>query len=109
MKPANIIVSGTGRIEQVTLVDFGLSRSPWLDESIRDDLVGTVRYLAPEAAGALAAPADERSDLYAVGVVLFECLTGSPPFPGPTVGDLLRQHLSMPVPPLLGRDQSAGR
>ncbi|HEY2167030.1 MAG TPA: ATP-binding protein [Jatrophihabitantaceae bacterium] len=109
VKPANIIVSGTGRIEQVTLVDFGLSRSPWLDESIRDDLVGTVRYLAPEAAGALAAPADERSDLYAVGVVLFECLTGSPPFPGKTVGDLLRQHLSMAVPPLLGRDQSAGQ
>ena len=102
VKPANIIVTGAEPISQVTLVDFGLSRSPWLDESIRDDLVGTVRYLAPEAAGSLAAPADERSDLYAVGIVLFECLTGAPPFPGPTVSDLLRQHLSMPVPPLPG-------
>ena len=103
VKPANIIVGPSdlaGRMGEVTLIDFGFARSPWLDESIRDDLVGTIRYLAPEAAGLLAVPADERSDLYAVGVVLFESLTGRPPFAGPTVGDLLRQHLSMPVPGL---------
>jgi PAS domain S-box-containing protein len=100
VKPANIIVEGTDPVTRVTLVDFGFARSSWLDESIRDDLVGTVRYLAPESAGSLASPADERSDLYAVGVVLFECLSGRPPFPGPTVGDLLRQHVSMPVPTL---------
>ena len=98
VKPANVIVSGSDSVDTVTLIDFGFARSPWLDESIRDDLVGTVRYLAPEAAGLLAAPADERSDLYAVGVLLFECLAGTPPFPGPSVGDLLRQHLSTPVP-----------
>ncbi|MGB8650345.1 MAG: AAA family ATPase, partial [Mycobacteriales bacterium] len=97
VKPANVIVTEGGA---ATLIDFGFARSPWLDESIRDDLVGTVRYLAPEAAGLLAVPADERSDLYAVGVMLFECLSGRPPFPGPTVGDLLRQHLSMAVPQL---------
>ncbi|MEO6471004.1 MAG: AAA family ATPase, partial [Aeromicrobium sp.] len=101
IKPANVIVDGIdlgGAAGSVTLIDFGFARSPWLDESIRDDLAGTVRYLAPEAAGLLAVPADERSDLYAVGVLLFEALTGRPPFLGPTVGDLLRQHLSMPVP-----------
>ncbi|MCW2586847.1 MAG: hypothetical protein JWN55_2363, partial [Frankiales bacterium] len=105
VKPANVIVDGEGP-QTVTLIDFGFARSPWLDESIRDDLVGTVRYLAPEAAGLLAVPADERSDLYAVGVLLFECLVGRPPFPGPSVGDLLRQHLSMPAPELrdLGLD-----
>ncbi|MCU1594198.1 MAG: Sensory box histidine kinase [Frankiales bacterium] len=103
VKPANVIVSGHdhhGRIGNVTLIDFGFARSPWLDESIRDDLVGTVRYLAPEAAGLLAVPADERSDLYALGVLLYECLCGHAPFPGPSVGDLLRQHLSMAVPEL---------
>ena len=100
VKPANIIVDGTDPVGAVTLVDFGFARSPWLDESIRDDFVGTVRYLAPESAGLLATPADERSDLYAVGVVLFECLAGRSVFPGPSVGDLLRQHLSMPVPEL---------
>ena len=100
VKPANIIVDGTDPICGATLVDFGFARSPWLDEAIRDDLVGTIRYLAPESAGLLATPADERSDLYAVGVVLFECLAGRPLFPGLTVSDLLRQHLSMPAPEL---------
>ena len=97
VKPANVIIEGSAA-ETVTLIDFGFARSPHLDESVRDNLVGTVRYLAPEAAGLLAAPADERSDLYAVGVLLFECLVGAPPFPGPGVADLLRQHLTMPVP-----------
>ncbi len=100
VKPANIVVRGRDPVEAVTLVDFGFARSPWLDESIREDLVGTVRYLAPEAAGLLAAPVDERSDLYALGVLLFECVAGEPPFRGPGVSDLLRQHLSMPVPSL---------
>lgn len=70
MKPANILVEGRDPVEAVTLVDFGFARSRWLDDSLRDDLVGTVRYLAPEAAGLLAAPVDERSDLYALGVLL---------------------------------------
>ncbi len=100
VKPANVIVDGDDPRQTVTLVDFGFARSSLLDESIRDDLVGTVRYLAPEAAGLLAAPVDERSDLYALGVLLYECVTGSAPFPGTAVGDLLRQHLSMPVPEL---------
>ena len=99
VKPANVMVEGQP-LHAVNLIDFGFARSPWLDESIRDDLVGTVRYLAPESAGLLAVPADERSDLYATGVLLFECLSGRPPFQGPTVGDLLRQHLSSPVPEL---------
>jgi PAS domain S-box-containing protein len=103
VKPGNIIVGGyDGANERpsVTLIDFGFARSPWLDDTIRDDVVGTVRYLSPEAAGSLQAPADERSDLYALGVVLFECLTGRPPFEATAVGDLLRQHLSAAVPDL---------
>jgi tetratricopeptide (TPR) repeat protein len=109
VKPANVIVDGINPLGPVSLIDFGFARSPWLDESIRDDLVGTIRYLAPEAAGLLAVPADERSDLYSLGVLLFECLTGRPPFLGPTVGDLLRQHLSSPAPQLMDVDVQAPR
>ncbi|MHB2024794.1 MAG: protein kinase domain-containing protein [Mycobacteriales bacterium] len=80
----------------VTLIDFGFARSAWLDESIQDDLVGTIRYLAPESAGAVRSGPDERSDLYALGVVLYECLTGRPPFSGATIGEVLRQRDSQP-------------
>jgi diguanylate cyclase (GGDEF)-like protein/PAS domain S-box-containing protein len=98
LKPANIVLDAAEPVGRATLIDFGFARSPWLHESIRDELVGTLRYLAPESAGVLASPADERSDLYALGVVLYECLAGRPPFTGSSVGDLLRQHLSAPVP-----------
>src|SRR5579875_476417 len=97
VKPANILLTGLDRpadtLDAVTLVDFGLARSPLLDEALRDDLVGTVRYLAPEAAGSLPRPVDHRCDLYSLVVVLFECLAGRPPFAGPSVSDLLHQHL----------------
>jgi hypothetical protein len=83
----------------VTLVDFGFARSPWLDESIRDDLVGTVRYLAPESAGMVAAPADGRSDLYALGVMLYESLAGTPPSPAER-GHAAAAAPERPVPPL---------
>lgn len=104
VKPANVIVGdaagSAGGLGAATLIDFGFARSHWLDEAIRDDLVGTVRYLAPEASGLLAGPTDERSDLYSLGVMLYESIAGRQLFPGPSVGDLLRQHLSMPVPEL---------
>jgi diguanylate cyclase (GGDEF)-like protein/PAS domain S-box-containing protein len=98
VKPANIVLGSDG---SATLIDFGFARSIWLDESIRDEMVGTVRYLAPEVAGLLETAVDARSDLYSLGAVIVEAATGQPPFPGPGVGELLRQHLSMPVPDLV--------
>src|SRR5438067_1853298 len=77
VKPANVIVDDGEPIGQAVLIDFGFARSAWLDPAIRDEPVGTVRYLAPEATGALAGTVvDERSDLYSLGVLIFECLTG---------------------------------
>ncbi|MEY2399328.1 MAG: hypothetical protein QOJ00_2502, partial [Actinomycetota bacterium] len=96
VKPGNVIVNETGEAptRRVVLIDFGFARSPTLDSTVRDERVGTARYLAPEAAGLLERDVDERSDLYSLGVVLFECVAGHPPFEGTDVGDVLRQHLN---------------
>ncbi|KFE62687.1 protein kinase domain-containing protein [Hyalangium minutum] len=93
VKPANIIVEGQP-LERATLVDFGLSRSERLDPSLRDLPVGTARYLSPEQAGLLNRPVETTSDLYSVGIVLFEALSGRPAFDGGSVGEVLRQHLA---------------
>ncbi|MBI3977021.1 MAG: PAS domain S-box protein [Chloroflexi bacterium] len=100
VKPANVIVDEALPLQRATLVDFGLARSRRLDTALREHLAGTARYLAPEQAGLLQRDADERADLYAVGILLFECLAGRPPFQGDSVGEVLRQHLTA-VPPEL--------
>ena len=100
LKPANLIVDEGTPLERATLIDFGLSWSTRLDSSLRDQPVGTVRYVSPEQAGVLGLEADERADLYSAGVVLFECLAGHPPFTGETVGEVLRQHVTARPPEL---------
>ncbi|MFL5345391.1 MAG: ATP-binding protein [Hyalangium sp.] len=93
VKPSNIIIEGHP-LERATLVDFGLSRSERLDPSLRDLPVGTARYLSPEQAGLLNRSVETTSDLYSVGIVLFEALSGRPAFDGTSVGEVLRQHLA---------------
>gem|GEM_PF-1930194 len=100
VKPANIMIDGDEPVRRAVLIDFGLAKSAGLDPSVRDEPVGTARYLAPEASGLLDIVADERADLYSFGVVLFECLAGRPPFEGKSVGEVLRQHLTSPAPRL---------
>jgi diguanylate cyclase (GGDEF)-like protein/PAS domain S-box-containing protein len=94
VKPANIILTEEGPIHRAVLIDFGYARSVRLDASVRDVPVGTILYLPPEATGLLDGGVDERSDLYSVGVVLYETLAGRPPFAGDDVGAVLRSHLS---------------
>ncbi|MCI0377328.1 MAG: AAA family ATPase [Gemmataceae bacterium] len=100
LKPANIIVDEATPLTQATIIDFGLARSPRLDAAIRDHPVGTARYMSPEQAGLLDQDPDERSDLYSAGVVLFECLAGRAPFQGDSVGEVLRQHMTVRPPEL---------
>ncbi|MEO5658061.1 MAG: AAA family ATPase, partial [Nitrospiria bacterium] len=100
VKPANIIVDDDVPLRRATLIDFGFARSPLLDVSIREVPVGTIRYMAPEQAGLLNRPVDERSDLYAVGLVLFECLAGHSPLCGMTAAEVLREQLSTCPPDL---------
>ena len=100
VKPANVIVNEGTPLLEATLIDFGLARSPRLDASIRDQLVGTAQYLSPEGAGLLDQEATACSDLYSAGIVLFECLAGRPPFDGESVGEVLRQHMTIQPPEL---------
>jgi two-component system sensor kinase len=102
LKPANVIVDEETPLRQATIIDFGLARSARLDPTIRDQPVGTARYMSPEQAGLLGHDPDERSDLYAAGIILFECVAGRVPFQGDTMGEVLRQHLTARPPELRG-------
>jgi len=94
IKPANIMIGLDGR---ATLIDFGLAARPGVAEA-DDAVVGTFVYSAPEQTGMLRRAVDARSDLYSLGAVFFESLTGGPPFAVRDVGELVRRHLSVPAP-----------
>jgi signal transduction histidine kinase/tetratricopeptide (TPR) repeat protein len=102
VKPANLVVDGSAALGylRVCLVDFGLARTDWLEQPVRDLPVGTARYVSPEQAGLLRHDVDERADLYSAGAVLFELLAGRPPFEGTTVNEVLRAHASERPPRL---------
>jgi PAS domain S-box-containing protein len=93
VSPASVIVGAGG--EQATLVDFGLSRSGRVIESIREQPPETVAYMSPEQVGLTAHGVDARSDLYSLGATLYACLAGMSPFHGETVSEVLRKHLTL--------------
>lgn len=94
LKPANLIWH-EGRL---TVIDWGLSRSQMLHVSLRDLPVGSLLYMAPEMAGLIPGAVGDAADLYSAGAVLFECLAGRPPYPARSVNEVLRGHLSAPIP-----------
>lgn len=94
LKPANILLTPA----RARLVDFGLATRSHLSD--RSSAIGTFRYSAPEQTGMLHRPLDGRADLYALGVVLFECLAGRPPFDSQDPAELIRQHGVQAVPDL---------
>ncbi len=94
IKPGNILVDRSGR---VVLLDFGLVRELRVDEGLRDHVLGTPAYMAPEqAAGGIAGPA---ADWYAVGGVLYRSLTGRLPFLGSSIAVMLAKQTERPVAP----------
>lgn len=96
IKPANIVVGPDGH---VTLTDFGVARlrnAPGL--TLPGVRVGTPYYMAPEQI--LGQPADPRADLYSLGVVLYQMLSGALPFPGPSTEEVYEGHLHQELPPL---------
>lgn len=92
LKPGNLMLLSDGTVK---ILDFGLARSWETSGADTDGLRGTLAYMAPEQAGG--APADQRSDLWSLGVVLQEMLTGLQPFRGQS--ELSMMHAILHDPP----------
>ena len=94
MKPANVLVDG-GRVK---IADFGIAQAAGQNPASQaDQVTGTPGYLSPEQmAGRPATPA---SDLYSLGMIAYECLTGRPPFRGSPL-TVAHAHMDRPLPPL---------
>src|SRR5262249_6347669 len=105
VKPDNLFVLDRDGVDFVKVLDFGVAKlaTPLggdlpLTTTVEGTIVGTPAYMAPEQA--TGGSADARTDLYAVGVVLYELLAGHPPFQAPAFGQLVAQVLTSPRPPL---------
>ncbi len=102
LKPGNIIVvSPPSGVRFTKLLDFGLAKQGprphgTTPQTHASAVVGTPHYMAPEQARGQ--PVGPQTDLYAMGCVAFEMLTGRPPFVGDNLYDLMRQHVSEPPP-----------
>ena len=96
IKPGNILLASDGTVK---VTDFGVARA-WDDsQDLTGDgaVIGTATYFSPEQARG--DPADERSDIYSLGVVLYEMLAGRPPFSGETPVSVAYQHVTAEVVP----------
>ncbi|NTX16269.1 protein kinase [Myxococcus sp. CA056] len=101
LKPENVMVRQGMRGWHVKVLDFGIARIA--DGATRltaqGAVAGTPRYMSPEQA--MGQDVDARADIYAVGVVLFELLTGVQPFDGTSVADIMQKQVHQPIPRLV--------
>jgi serine/threonine protein kinase/tetratricopeptide (TPR) repeat protein len=97
IKPANLLVEGGGRL---WVTDFGLALLPEATGLTQTgDMVGTLRYMSPEQTLGRRGAVDHRTDIYSLGVTLFELLTLRPAFPGKDRQVLLREIIEVEPPP----------
>jgi serine/threonine-protein kinase len=104
LKPDNILIVG----DRVKVIDFGLCKpielgrneiDPITNLTNKGTVFGSPPYMSPEQA--LGKELDGRSDLYAIGIILYEMLTGAPPFDDPAPAMTMRMHVTHKVPPIV--------
>lgn len=98
IKPSNIHLGRVGRAH-VKVLDFGIAKV--VDSSAAaasSRIAGTLYYMSPEQLGGDAI--DRRADIYSLGIMLYQMLTGALPFPGESQGQVIHQHIAVPPPPL---------
>ncbi len=96
VKPQNILVDRQGHAK---VTDFGIAIGPdWTRVTRAGSIIGSARYMSPEQIRSK--PVDQRSDIYSLGVVMYEMLAGKPPFDGANMPEIARQHLTTPPVPL---------
>ncbi len=109
IKPENVmLVRRHGDPDFVKVLDFGIARVLWDEQTALTQsgvIFGTARYISPE--GASGEPTDARSDVYSIGVLVYQLLTGVTPFDAPTPVAMLMKHVNDPPPPL--RSMGEGR
>ncbi len=93
LKPENVLLADDGRIK---IGDFGLARAASANTATGNALLGTIAYLSPELV--TRGIADARSDIYAVGIMLYEMLAGEQPFKGEQAFQIANQHANDTVP-----------
>ncbi|HZI12704.1 MAG TPA: serine/threonine-protein kinase [Myxococcus sp.] len=103
IKPDNLFITHrSGQPDFVKVLDFGVAKLLTSESNttgtMDGTIIGTPAYMAPEQAAGL--PVDARSDVYAVGNILYELLAGHPPFQAPAFGQLVVQIITQPPPPL---------
>jgi serine/threonine-protein kinase len=98
VKPQNVLLNGDGRAK---VTDFGIARSLDVEHGVTQTgtVLGTSNYIAPEQASGQ--PVDAQTDVYSLGVVLYELLAGDVPFPGENFVSVAMKHVNEPPPNLL--------
>lgn len=95
IKPENILITKSGNIGTIKVTDFGIAKAT-TSKTSPIDFMGSVHYFSPEQAKG--ENVDTRSDIYSLGIVLFEMVTGQLPFTGETAVALAMKHLKEPIP-----------
>src|ERR1019366_1901198 len=90
--------TGTGRGAGLKVMDFGIAKMLQAAQATNTQSVGTLQYMSPEQIDARTI--DARSDLYALGLLLYECLAGAPPFRSASARYLLNMQCTAPAPDL---------